>query len=521
MSAGSNVGWRRAWVYPMVMLTGIAFTLFAALYCFDLFVSGGPASAGDGAGLARYVFFDPETIPDAVSALGAMVAGVLGITISVVAIVVQLSAERYTGVTAMFFRDRTNMSVLGFYVVSCVFAVWVSMSLRTHFAPRATLVTMMLVTTASLVLMAPYYAYVFRFLEPTNIIARIRHDAVNVARRGSVEPGREGRKTAQAGVIAAMEELTDITSNSIEGKDKIIASRAVDALKDLALAYLQFKPQATAEWFAVDTEVRDHPDFVAMDPESLEDLVARKTWLEWKMLRQFMGIYNDALHSMRDINYLVAIDTRYVGEAAVTAGDTELAGLVVRFMNSYLRATLNARDVRTCYNVLNQYRLLIEAMLRDGKGAMAKAAVEHLKYYAHVSYEMKLPFVTETIAYDVGALCQLAHDLAAHEEAELLEIFLKLDRPGHEDSQDQALRGVRKAQVKLAAYYVAAGQDAQARRIQQDMQVEPEARLRTIRLELERVDTKDFWEITDRGRNFEYMPPAQRAAMEKFFGWFA
>ncbi len=28
----------------------------------------------------------------------------------------------------------------------------------------------------------------------------------------------------------------------------------------------------------------------------------------------------------------------------------------------------------------------------------------------------------------------------------------------------------------------------------------------------ESVTSKDFWEIIDRGRNFEYMPPAQRAA---------
>ena len=505
----------------MVMLTAIAFSLFAALYAFDVFVTGGPPGDGEGTRLLQYVFFDPGTIPDAVSALGAMVAGVLGITISVVAIVVQLSAERYTGVTTMFFRDRTNMCVLGFYVVSCVFAVWVSLSLRGEFVPRATLVVMMMVTTASLVLMAPYYAYVFRFLEPSNIIARIRRDAVRVAQQGASASAGSSRRTAQAAVIAAMEELTDITSNSIEGKDKIIASRAVDALKDLALDYLRFKPQAAAEWFSVDSEVREHPDFVAMDPESLEDLIARKTWLEWKVLRQFMGIYNDALTTMRDINYLVAIDTRYVGEAAVLAGDAELVNLVVRFMNSYLRATLNARDVRTCYNVLNQYRLLVESMLRAGQGSMATASVEHLKYYAHVSYEMKLSFVTETIAYDVGALCQLAHELGAKEEREVLEIFLKLDRPGHEEAQEQALRGVRKAQVKLAAYYVAAGHEEQARRIQTDMLSEPAARLRTIRMELERVETKDFWEITDRGRNFEYMPPAQRAAMQEFFSWFS
>ena len=33
-------------------------------------------------------------------------------------------------------------------------------------------------------------------------------------------------------------------------------------------------------------------------------------------------------------------------------------------MNCYLRATLNARAVRTAYNVLNQYRLLSRRMIR-------------------------------------------------------------------------------------------------------------------------------------------------------------
>ena len=33
-------------------------------------------------------------------------------------------------------------------------------------------------------------------------------------------------------------------------------------------------------------------------------------------------------------------------------------------MNSYLRAALNARAVRTAYNVMNQYRLLVESMIR-------------------------------------------------------------------------------------------------------------------------------------------------------------
>ncbi len=509
----------RAWLVPMALLATIAVVAFGGLYTLDHYFTGGPANSAAADSVRRYFFFDQDHITDAVSSLGGMVAGVLGIVISVVSIVVQLSAERYAGVTAMFFRDRTNMTVLAFYVVACVCGVMVSLSIRADFVPRVTLIAMMTTTAVGLIMMAPYFAYVFRFLEPTNIIERIRHDAVKVAHGGAGTADGERCGQAQATTISAMEELTDITSNSISGKDKIIASRAVDALKDFAREYLDIKRKASPRWFEIGESIRENPDFVAMDPESLHDLVERRTWVEWKVMRQYLGIYNEALVAMRDINYLIAIDTRYLGEAAAQAGDEQVVGLVLRFMNSYLRATLNAKDVRTAYNVLNQYRLLIEALLRGNHGAPALSAAAYLKYYAHVSYDLNLPFVTETIAYDVGAVCQLARELRLEKEEDtLLGIFLELDRPsvGHE----LGLKGVRKAQVKMAAYYIMTGDVDRARRIHADMAGEQAERIRTIRSELERVESKDFWEIIDRGRNFEFMPPPQKAAMARFFEWF-
>ena len=223
---------------------------------------------------------------------------------------------------------------------------------------------------------------------------------------------------------------------------------------------------------------------------------------------------------MRDINYLIAIDTRYIGEKAVDVKDTALVELVLRFMNSYLRATLNAKDVRTAYNVMNQYRLLVESLLRRGRGQDAVIAVGYMKYYALVSYDMKLSFVTETVAYDVGALCQLAHDLGSPAEKDILALFLEIDRPGLEHAHEIALKGVRKAQVKLASYYVSVGAEDRADIIFRDMASESRERLRAIREELSRVESKDFWEIIGRGRNFEFMPKAQRAAMLQFFGRF-
>lgn len=518
----------RRWLVPLLVLVGSSLAAFTLFYTIDVLFTGGPPPPEDHAhatAVHHYFDFDPGSITDSVSSLAAMIAAVFGIVVTVVSIIVQLSADRYTGVARMFLRDRINLAVMGYYLVICVCGVWTSFALQSAFVPRAGIAAMMMATTVGLVLMAPYFGYVFWFLEPMNIIVRIRNGAIVNARKG-VDAARGQFDVLQAATLTAMEELTDITSNSISGKDKIIASGAVDALKDFCLAYLESKPKtadadAAAKhfWLRIGPSLRMNPDFVAMDPESLADLQARGTWVEWKVMRQYLGIYNEALASMRDINYLVAIDTRYIGEAASKRGDIELVQLTFRFMNSFLRATLNARDVRTAYNVMNQYRLLVEAMLRDGNAELALEGVRHMTYYGHVSFDMKLVFVTETVAYDVSSLCQQAHEHGCEEEDKMLEHFLNLDRPLRSMAQESALLGVRKAQVKLAAYYLSLDETEKAKRIADDMAQEPRARLEQVRSSLETVTTKDFWEIIDRGRNFEYMPPEQRAKLAEFFSW--
>jgi hypothetical protein len=499
-----------------------AIVVFWGFYTLDHFAQ--PEAFRDPAWIAgpfgRYLAYDASALSDAISSLAGVNAAVFGIVITVVSIIVQLTAERYTGVARMFLRDRVNLLVPAYYVVVCVVSVWLATSQRTDYVAAATLTATICMTSGAFVIMAPYFGYVFWFLEPRNIISRIRRDAVKRATLGAATDNRAQREHAQAQILFALEELTDITNNSISGRDKIIASGAVDALKDLTLDYLKVKPQAHEAWFAIGAEIRLNPDFVAMDPESLGDLETRRTWVEWKVMRQFLSIYNDALGSMRDINYLIAIDTRYIGEAAAKAGDKQLTDLVFRFFNSYIRSALNAKDVRTTYNVLNQYRKLVESMLDAGAHRAAIDGVKHMKYYGLVSFEMKLNFVTETVAYDMSALAQHANEVASPAEKDILAEFLELDRPPFIVGQEKALLGVRKAQVKLAAYYLASDQEERARAIALDMHDEPRERLLTIRHQLGAVESKEFWEIIDRGRNFEWMPPKHREGLATFFSWF-
>ena len=507
------------WLVPIAILGGIALVGFAAFYLFDHNVTGGSTHPHD-PGASSYTHFEPSLISDAMAGLAGMTAAVLGIVITVVSLLVQLTSERYTGVAQMFLRDRTNIFVMSYYVVTCVVGVFASLSLHPEFVPRATVIAILAATVFGLVIMLPYFMYVFRFLAPTNLVERIQRDAVNDVRTAATEKDTDAIVMGQAPAIAALEELTDITSNSIGGKDKIIASRAVDAIRDFVVAYLEVKNQSQPDWFRIGPEIRDNPDFVAMDPESLRDLEADHTWLEWKALRQYLGIYAEAQGAMPDINYLIAIDTRYVGEAALAKNDRNVVDLAFRFMNSYLRAALNARAVRTAYNVLNQYRLLVESMIKNGADDLAIEGVRHMIYYGRTSYDMQLGFVTETVAYDVSAICEFAHandKKKANLDDKMLAMFLELDQPLRLKRQEAGLQGIRKAQIKLACYYLTVGAEDRAKKIADDMAGEDRERLGVIREQLAKVESKEFWEIIDRGRNFEYMPKRQKEQMDRFF----
>jgi hypothetical protein len=510
-----RLGPLRAWFNILGGLAVFALLLFWGVYLLDYFLVSG-MTAQPSSAVSHYFGFNAELLTDALPALGMTIVAVFGIVLTVVAIIVQLSSERYTGVALMFLRDPTNIGVMCFYVVAGLCSIWLSVSLQPEFVPRALLVGVMIAASFGLALMLPYFAYVFWFLEPGNIVGRIGYQASRLARHGVRSATAERTSALQQRVLVLVEEITDIANNSIAGKDKIIASRAVDGLRDFMLEYIASKPAGDHAWFHIGQDIRENPDFVAMDHALLAQLEQRGLWVEWKALRQYLGIYNEALMTMQDINYLIAIDTRYVGEAAAAGGHRELVSMVLRFMNSYLRSAINQGSVRTAYNVLHQYRLLIESWLQLGQTDAALSGIRHFKYYGRVACDEKLPFITETVAYDLATLCEFANREGLPVEEVLLEELLDLNRSPGNAQKAQGLRGVRKAQIKLATHYLSAGIESKARVIARDMANEPSERLQSFCEELGRETFPDFWEVIDRGSNFDYLPEAQRSFLPAF-----
>ena len=56
-----------------------------------------------------------------------------------------------------------------------------------------------------------------------------------------------------------------------------------------------------------------------------------------------------------------------------------------------------------------------------------------------------------------------------------------------------------------------------ALRIAEDMRSENPERLAAIRKTLEDESREQYWEFTDRGVNFSYLPPDRRAQLPRFF----
>ena len=154
---------------------------------------------------------------------------------------------------------------------------------------------------------------------------------------------------------------------------------------------------------------------------------------------------------------------------------------MTRFFNSYLRAAVNAHDLRSAYYVLDQYRLLGEATLAAGDTRRTLEIAGHLRFYGLLALELGQSFLLEAVAYDLARLVEHAVETGRPEAAALLDLFLGVDREPDSPEQEERLRGVRRAQVQLATFFLARGDEPQARRIFEDMKHERRERFSAVR----------------------------------------
>ena len=162
---------------------------------------------------------------EAVNVSAEVVAAILGISITVVAIIVQLAATRYNHhITEMFVREPINVVVQAYFVLTTILCIWVAAlgeAEATATWNAATLVTVTVALTALL----PYFAYVFAFISPVGIIQRIRRKA-----EAAVAAGK------RADLIVLDRDLFAIEASGVSG-DEIAATQVALTIFDGNIVY--------------------------------------------------------------------------------------------------------------------------------------------------------------------------------------------------------------------------------------------------------------------------------------------
>jgi len=462
--------------------------------------------------------FDHDEEADILFSASQVMAGLLAVAITVSAIIVELAATRYNyRITMLFIREPINIAVMSLLVVTTLECIWVAVSRETgetaHLPGFAFGVTLALVTIC-LLLLLPYFVFVFRFLSPLSII-----DKVNVAAYRHIERAmRQPTDAVKRAVQDAIDELQDVARSATEQSDRSIAMACVNALYELVVDYQALRPRLPAPWFAVDGPVASDPDFVSLAPSVLDEIEGQRAWLEVKVFQQYLALMLHSVPDAREVANLIAINTGRVG-VQFGKSDPELLTLCIRCFNSYLRTSIRAGDNRTSGYLLNQYWLMADALMRNGLDKPVLEIAAHFKSYGQLAHQRGQSFLLEFAAGDVTRLVETAMDCAPGLVDDLLNVVLDLDQEIRSDTQEESLLGVRRAQVQLATLFALKGDVTRAQRLCADLAGERMTRLERIRRGLETEDRPHYWEFTERGLNFGYLPPERRARLADVFGW--
>jgi len=450
---------------------------------------------------------------NSMNGLAEVLAAVLGLSLTVVAIVVELASERYPAkIVDIFMFDDINVWTFVFMTASCIYVAVLPVVVTNGTVAVIAAGFGLFLAVVNFGVLLPFFGHVFTFLEPTNIITQMESRARDVL-RDATSAGLEGAALtrAQRQAAAGVERIADNCMAAVSQSDRNLALHSVRTLEAFVVRYLNLKEDLPPRWSAVDWDF-----FGTLAQEFVDEIVDSGTWLEAKTLMEFERIIRRALEEMNEVVSQIGASTRVMGQAAIAHGEHDTVELAIRFFNTYVRHGLNAGNVRAVYNVLYEYRRFTLAVF-DYDRVLGRRLVEYLVYYGRTANEMKMPFVTVTVAHDVGVICQEIFARDGVDFALLVDRFLTLDQPSEARSEEVALIGVRKAQSILGAFLLEQGEDEIVERIRDDMRNEKRERLQLIRDEILAVEESKFWEITDRGLNFDYVPPSMRPYVTAFF----
>jgi hypothetical protein len=440
---------------------------------------------------------------DLLSPIARAYNNILAMLLATIGLAIPLTANMHTPkLIEMFLRDRLNQSVLLLFAAGAANVLWVDYMIGPQFAPVWAVRIAVYGALVGWAILIPYFFYVVRFLDPSNILERLGKDARIAIERAAAR--RIDTEEAQELVHERLHHIGTILIKSLDRADRSVVLEGIWLFKGLLDHYGRLKPRIPPELLKVDRR-----DFIGLASEAIDIVMEEKTWFEMKVLGQVLLTYQHALGKATDVISSISDFTRVVAVHADERGDENVTELCIRFFNTYLREALKTRNVRAVHDIFYQYRLLAKE-LRE-KPQLLHDIVFYFRYYAEGARRNGMVFVWQLAAFDVGYIVRRAFEGECHGREKILDEALAIDHmPGGEVDQY-----IVKAKLVLGGFFLEKKLPEMSDRVAKALEDVPRSALATAEKELLDAD-KIYFEITDRQLNIEWIAPERRPHVQAF-----
>lgn len=447
-----------------------------------------------------WISSDPESQRLLANTLARTSVTLISTVFACLFLAIPITASMYTPqLIHIFVRSRANRLMLGLFVFSACHSVWLSRVAGSDPAPLFHLILSLCLVLLTLVLLLPYLFSVFRFLEPTTIIALVSRDVLQLMRH----PKRKCDEKCRDGLMHGVRNLGNIVLRALDRADRNTAIEAVEALDHCAVRYLSYKHLRPTDWFRVRPA-----QFPGLSKPAAGLVERDRTWFEMELMLQLSRAYDAALAKVHDVISAISRTQRHLALLAAEKKDRGGLDLSLRFFNNFLREAVKSRDIHAIYDLLFQYRRVAERLWEAYPQKVLQIG-EYLGYYARMALEADLPFAHDLVAYDLG------HVITSVEPKEpefslLLELYLNPRNPTDGNLDSGITAGLFKARLLTAAKLLERGNRGAAERIVRSLK-EIVGQIPKFTGEQLLEETEEFfWEVTDRQQNLDYVPPAAR-----------
>jgi len=420
----------------------------------------------------------------------------LQLVIIAIALAIPLTSNIYTPrFIDVFLKDRVNQFVLTFYLVGMANGIFVSYWTRDGFVPQTALILLEAQFVIGVAILLPYYYYMFRNLEPSNITAvladRAERYLERVARSGTGSPHQKEE------LLERIRHLGNIILRSLDRSDRDVALEAVGAIHRVLRHYLLLKRRLPAGWFLPE---RRH--FPALSDPAFQFLEDDGTWVERAALHQLELAYNASLARVPDVVSGIAHTVQEIACEANREGDQKVLKLSIRYLNTFTREAMKCGELRSIYDTLEHYERLARELLGPCPDLVVEIA-RYFVYYGELARATGVPFVFELVGYDLSKVVEWAYTLNARHRSDLLGAFLSLDTG---DAGKSGLR-LNKARILLAAFFREQNLEFELEHVMERLSGLPGELVFRIEKEFAEAEDPQFWEVNNRQQNLDYVPP--------------